>query len=282
MILFVDKLTNIDFSYLDHQRGVLGETLLANVRLIGELDEQSMVCDFGRVKKTIRNWLDTELDHRLAVPALSPNIKIEEEKDYYSIRFELANNTWIHTKSPKNSIALIDTDVITAESLAHWASKQILAHFPMSVARLELEFSNEEIAGAFYHYTHGLKKHNGNCQRIAHGHRSRIDIWANDKKSPMLEQYWADQWRDIYIASREDLVKQFDENGQSYLSFAYNAEQGRFEITLPRSICYLIDCDTTVELLAWHIAQQSRQLHPQYFIRVKAYEGLDKGAIAEA
>jgi 6-pyruvoyl-tetrahydropterin synthase len=282
MILFVDRLTNIDFSYLDNQRGVLGETLLANVKLIGELDEQSMVCDFGRVKKTIRHWLDSELDHRLAVPAKSPHIKIEEDKDYYSIRFELANKTFIHTKSPKGSIALIDTDVITAESLANWASKQLLTHFPLSVARMQLEFVNEEITGAYYHYTHGLKKHNGNCQRIAHGHRSRIDIWANDKKSPLIEQFWADEWRDIYIGSREDLIKQFEDNGQNYYSFAYKAEQGNFEITLPKAICYLIDCDTTVELLAWHIAQRTRQLHPQYFIRVKAYEGLDKGAIAEA
>jgi 6-pyruvoyl-tetrahydropterin synthase len=282
MILFVDKLTNIDFSYLDHQRGILGETLLANVRLIGELDEQSMVCDFGRVKKTIRHWLDAELDHRLAVPTKSPFITIEEDADYYSIKFQLASNQWLHTRSPKSAIALIDTDVITPESLASWASTKIIAHFPMSVARLQLEFINENIQGAYYHYTHGLKKHNGNCQRIAHGHRSRIDIWANEKKSPLLEQFWADTWRDIYIGSREDLVKQFEENEQTYLLFAYKAEQGNFEITLPKSICYLIDCDTTVELLAWHIAQRTRQLHPESFIRVKAYEGLDKGAIAEA
>ena len=282
MILFVDKLTNIDFSYLDHQRGVLGETLLANVRLIGELDEQSMVCDFGRVKKTIRHWLDTELDHRLAVPALSPHIKIDEEQDNYSIRFELANNQWIHTRCPKTSIALIDTDQITAESLANWAARQLTPHFPLSVARLQLSFSTEDIQGAFYHYTHGLKKHNGNCQRIAHGHRSRIDIWANEKKSPLLEEFWAEEWRDIYIGSREDLIEEFEQQGNHYYRFAYKAEQGNFEISLPAQICYLIDCDSTVELLAWHIAQRTRQLHPESFIRVKAYEGIDKGAIAEA
>lgn len=282
MILFVDRLTNIDFSYLDHHRGILGETLLANVQLIGELDEQSMVCDFGRVKKTIRHWLDTELDHRLAVPASSPHIRIDEEKDYYSIRFQLANNCWIHTRSPKTSIALVDTDHITPESLATWAAKQLTPHFPLSVARLQIHFSTEQIAGAFYHYSHGLKKHNGNCQRIAHGHRSRIDIWANDKKSPLLEQFWADKWCDIYIGSREDLIEELHDAGEDYYRFAYKADQGNFEITLPQKNCYLIDCDTTVELLAWHIAQRSRQLHPESFIRVKAYEGLDKGAIAEA
>jgi 6-pyruvoyl-tetrahydropterin synthase len=282
MILFVDRLTNVDFSYLDHHRGILGETFLANVKLIGELDEQSMVCDFGRVKKTIRHWLDTELDHRLAVPALSPYIKIDEEKDYYSVHFQLADKQWIHTRSPKTAIALVDAEQITPETLSTWAAKQLTPHFPLSVARLQLTFSIEDIQGAFYHYSHGLKKHTGNCQRIAHGHRSRIDIWANEKKSPLLEQFWADEWRDIYIGSREDLTKEFHDAGEAYYRFAYKADQGNFEITLPQKRCYLIDCDSTVELLAWHIAQRTRQLHPETFIRVKAYEGLDKGAIAEA
>jgi len=282
MILFVDKLTNIDFSYLDHHRGILGETLLANIRLTGELDEQSMVCDFGHVKKTMRHWLDTELDHRLAVPCLSPFIKIDEDGDYLLIQFQLENDQYIRTRSPKSSIALINTDVITPESLAAWASKLLLVHFPSSVARMQLDLVNEDIEGAYYHYSHGLKKHNGNCQRIAHGHRSRIDIWANDKKSPSLEQFWANEWHDIYIGTREDLIQAPSEEGKDYYSFAYKAAQGNFEITLPKSICYLIDCDSTVELLAWHIAQRTRQLHPEYFIRVKAFEGIDKGAIAEA
>ena len=92
MLLFVDNLTNVDFSFLDPQRGLLGETYLANIKLLGELDEQGMVCDFGTVKKIVRHWLDTELDHRLAVPIHSPNIqkieivkrgKVRRSKLYY-------------------------------------------------------------------------------------------------------------------------------------------------------------------------------------------------------
>lgn len=283
MLLFVDNLTNVDFSFLDPQRGLLGETWLANVRLHGELDEQGMVCDFGTVKKVMRHWLDTELDHRLAVPIRSPQIRIEEEGDFLSIHWQFGNSgEFLHTRSPRDAIALVDAEILTAETVAEWCISQLKQQFPLSVARLELDFTLEAMTGAYYHYSHGLKKHKGNCQRIAHGHRSRIDIWANGKKSPKLEQRWADEWTDIYLATRDDLIAKPQHAGADYYQFAYEAEQGPFEITLPQRCCYLIDTDTTVEFIAHHIAQKTRQENPETFIRVKAYEGINKGAIAEA
>lgn len=283
MLLFVDNLTNVDFSFLDPQRGLLGETWFANVRLHGELDEQGMVCDFGTVKKVMRHWLDTELDHRLAVPIRSPQIRIEEEGDFLSIHWQFGNSgEFLHTRSPRDAIALVDAEILTAETVAEWCISQLKQQFPLSVARLELDFTLEAMNGAYYHYSHGLKKHKGNCQRIAHGHRSRIDIWANGKKSPKLEQRWADEWTDIYLATRDDLIAKPKHAGVDYYQFAYEAEQGPFDITLPQRCCYLINTDTTVEFIAHHIAQKTRQENPETSIRVKAYEGINKGAIAEA
>jgi 6-pyruvoyl-tetrahydropterin synthase len=283
MLLFVDNLTNVDFSFLDPQRGLLGETWLANVRLHGELDEQGMVCDFGTVKKVMRHWLDTELDHRLAVPVRSPHIRIDDEGDFLNIHWKFGSNgEFLSTRSPRDAIALVDAEVLTAETIAEWCISKLKQQFPLSVARLELDFTLEAMNGAYYHYSHGLKKHQGNCQRIAHGHRSRIDIWANGKKSPKLEQRWADEWADIYLATREDLIGKPQHAGTNYYHFAYEAEQGPFEITLPQRCCYIIDTETTVEFIAHHIAQKSRQENPETFIRVKAYEGINKGAIAEA
>jgi len=283
MLLFVDNLTNVDFSFLDPERGLLGETWLANVKLHGELDEQGMVCDFGTVKKVLRHWLDTELDHRLAVPVRSPNIEITDEGDFLKIRWKFGNKgEFLTTRSPRDAIALVDVEVLTPETIAAWCITQLKHHFPMSVARLELNFGIEHIDGAYYHYSHGLKKHMGNCQRIAHGHRSRIDIWANGKKSPLLEQLWADKWRDVYIATRDDIARETQHDGMDYYVFAYISAQGPFQLTLPKRCCYLIDTDSTVEFLAYHIAQQTRINSPEAFIRVKAYEGINKGAIAEA
>ncbi len=282
MLLFVDNLTNVDFSFLDPKRGLLGETWLANVRLHGELDNQGMVCDFGTVKKLTRRWLDEELDHRLAVPVRSTNIQIIEEGDYLNIEWAFgAKGEILTTRSPRDAIALVDSDLLTAESVAAWCITQLKPLFPAHV-RLELDFTTEVIDSAYYHYSHGLKKHLGNCQRIAHGHRSRIDIWANGKKSPVLEQRWADAWEDVYLGTREDLVDKPLVNGIDYYRFAYNAQQGPFEITLPQRCCYLIDTDSTVEFIAHHIAHKTRQENPESFIRVKAYEGIGKGAIAEA
>ena len=284
MLLFVDNLTNVDFSFLDPQRGLLGETWLANVRLFGELDEQGMVCDFGTVKKVLRHWLDTELDHRLAVPVRSPNIRIEEDGEFLQIHWQFgASGEFLSTRSPRDAIALVDAEILTQETVAAWCITQLKQQFPMSVVRLELDFTLEAMDGAaYYHYSHGLKKHQGNCQRIAHGHRSRIDIWSNGKKSPELEQHWAEAWKDIYIGTREDLTGTPQHAGASYYQFNYEAEQGPFEITLPQRCCYLIDTDSTVEFIAHHIAQKTRQENPESSIRVKAYEGINKGAIAEA
>jgi 6-pyruvoyl-tetrahydropterin synthase len=282
MLLFVDNLTNVDFSFLDAERGLLGETYLANIGLQGDLDEQGMVCDFGTVKKIVRHWLDTELDHRLAVPVNSPNITIIDEGDFLNIRWQFgSSNQFLQTRSPRDSIALVDAESLTPESIAHWCIAKLKSLFPDSVATLELTFTRENIHGASYQYSHGLKKHLGNCQRIAHGHRSRIDIWENGVKSPALEQQWAERWRDIYIGTRADIIATPIHNNARYYHFAYISQQGPFELTIPQDCCYLIDTDSTVELIAQHFAQATKAERPNSVIRVKAFEGINKGAIAE-
>ena len=81
MQLFVDNLTNVDFSYLDDQRGLVGETWLASVLLDGGLNQTSMIWDFGVVKKVLRDWLDDQLDHRLLVPIQSQRLSYEINAD---------------------------------------------------------------------------------------------------------------------------------------------------------------------------------------------------------
>ncbi|MBU3069903.1 6-carboxytetrahydropterin synthase [Aestuariicella sp. G3-2] len=274
MHLFVDNLTNVDFSYLHPQRGLLGETWLASTQLEGSLDHQGMVCDFGVVKKTLRNWLDDEIDHRLVVPVNSPNLTFQERGDQIQLTWKFGDKS-LTCSSPRQAIALVDAEEITPESVSQWSRTQLQALLPETLDSLGLDFQHEAIAGDFYHYSHGLKKHNGNCQRIAHGHRSQIRIWRNDQPAPDLEAQWAQRFEDIYIGTREDIIKQESHR----ILFAYTTSQGAFELDMPETSCYLIDTDTTVELIADHLADQLKQQHPNDKITVKAYEGMGKGAV---
>ncbi|WP_075185618.1 6-pyruvoyl trahydropterin synthase family protein [Teredinibacter haidensis] len=283
MRLFVDNLTNIDFSFLDAQRGLVGETWLASVELDGTLDEQGMVCDFGIVKKKLREWLDTTLDHCLLVPQQSAILQLQEHNGSYGINWHLHSGDILKCASPKQAITLIDAESITAQSVAQWCIQKLKAEFPDTVQSLTLKFTCETIDGPYYHYSHGLKKHKGNCQRIAHGHRSKIEIWRNGNLSTGDMEEWAQQWKDIYIGTREDLCSTsesaFDPDN---VAFAYCSQQGEFSLSLPKKHCYLIDTDSTVELIAQHIATQLKQRYPSETIVVKAYEGIGKGAIAQA
>ncbi|GAA5316195.1 MAG: 6-carboxytetrahydropterin synthase [Candidatus Pelagadaptatus aseana] len=277
MRLFVDNLTNVDFSYLHPERGLLGETWLASTELIGVLDEQGMVCDFGIVKKTLRNWLDEEVDHRLLVPRHSPNLTLSQQGSELDIEWRFGDQLQ-HTlkcRSPQSAIALIDAEEITPASVSQWSIQQLLPLLPETLDDLLLDFNTENITGSFYHYSHGLKKHAGNCQRIAHGHRSKIGISRNGKTDSELEALWAKRFADIYIGTREDITDQDDH----HIHFAYQTNQGRFALQIPIHCCYLIDTDSTVEWIADHLAQQLKATDAQASFTVKAYEGMGKGAI---
>ncbi len=276
MLLFVDNLINIDFSFLDSNRGLIGETWIANVQLEGQLDEQGMVCDFGVVKQTLRKWLDDTLDHRLLIPELSTSLAKISKAANSTLTWQLDNNKEIKLASPIAALTLIPAKNITPAEVATWCKQQLAECFPVSVEKLELSFTTEQIQGPFYHYSHGLKKHNGNCQRIAHGHRSKIEIWINDELAQFEMETWANLWKDIYIGSEQDVI----ENSSEEISFAYTAQQGQFELSLPRESCYLINTDSTVEYIAEHIATKLKEKFPEKRVKIKAYEGLGKGAIA--
>lgn len=277
MLLFVDKLTNSDFSYLHPERGLVGETWLAHIELQGALDEQGMVCDFGIVKKTVRRLLDDLIDHRLLVPARAANIAIVEDEEYTRLVWRMTDNRQIKHYSPNPCITLLDTDAITPQSVAAWCEQLIRLELPQLIETVQLRFCVENIDGAYYHYSHGLKKHEGKCQRIAHGHRSRIEIEKDGQRDLALERQWATQFTDIYIGTSDDVDIHSDDVNHTH--FRYQAPEGNFELSLPSSACYLIDSDSTVECIAQHIADTLKSQSPHHHFRVKAFEGLDKGAV---
>ena len=279
--LFVNQLTTLDFSYLDPARGVVGESWLVDVTLEGNLDEQGMVFDFGHVKKQIKASLDILADHRLLVPVKHPSILVANDQNRLNVTLVANTGDQIQCSAPAQAILLVDEASITPDILTPILEAELLKEVPANVTGISLDIYPEAIQGAFYHYSHGLKKHLGDCQRIAHGHRSPIHIYLDGQRDSDLEEEWAETWKDIYIATREDLLTEFDLNGINHLKFGYTSDQGYFELTIAEDRCYLLDTDTTVELLAEHIAAVHKKRFPASNIKVVAFEGFQKGSICE-
>lgn len=279
--LFVDNLTVIDFAYLDASRGLVGESWIVDVVLGGELDEQGMVFDFSNVKRTIKRVIDERVDHRLLIPRGYSGLQWDES-DPQSFSWALTDGTAITHRSPDEAIVWLSSERVVPSAVSSLLQQELRAVLPGNVTDITIKLREDVIEGAYYHYVHGLKKHLGNCQRIAHGHRSPIRIDRNGQRDRDLERRWAKQWKDIYVGTEEDVSRRWvAEDGTSYIRFEYEAEQGEFSLTLPEKRVYMLNSDTTVELIAAHIADQCKTDFPNDTILVKAYEGVGKGSIAQ-
>ncbi|WP_205310559.1 6-carboxytetrahydropterin synthase [Rheinheimera maricola] len=283
MILFVRDLTVIDFSYLCEARGMLGESYIVDVELHGGLDHASMVLDFSKVKKVIKQAIDQLVDHKLAIPALSSMLRFNNDNELSTLHFDSARGT-IQMAAPTQAVVAVPAARIDEQSLTEFLQQKIKPLLPAHVDKLVLTLRPEASSSFYYHYSHGLKKHDGNCQRIAHGHRSTIQIYTDGMLAPRLNKYWSERWQDIYLATAEDscdaAALTYIQAEAGNLCFRYQAEQGWFELTMPEAHCEVVPCDTTVECLAEYIVTELTQLDPTKQYKVVAYEGVAKGAIA--
>ena len=271
--LFVDNLTMIDCSVLDPKRGLIGASWKVDVELTGELDEQGMVFDFSQVKKTIKSYIDETVDHKLLAPQEYEGLnRISQEP--LTLSFKTLSGETLEHRSPEQAVCLIDTQRISKEVVGNFLAESLMAKMPSNVDAVILNLEEEADPGHYFCYSHGLKKHDGNCQRIAHGHRSQIQIWHNGKRSAELEQKIASQWADIYLGSEEDVLKQADET----IQFAYQSAQGQFHLKLDKTRVHLMSCDSTIECIADHVLSLLDDQPGE--VTVKAFEGIGKGAIA--
>lgn len=278
MQLFVNHLSNIDCSCFDSEFGLIGASWIVDVILEGDLDNQGMVMDFGDVKEKIKNIIDDSIDHTLVVASKSSNITITKEQSYCKVQYEFSKGKIEHI-SPNEAVSLIDVDVLTLQVLEKFLEKLIKDSITDYSLLVKIKLRKEDIQGASYVYSHGLKQHQGNCQRIAHGHRSQIKIMEDGKRSDILEKEWSNLWNGKYLANRVDVKESFVDNEVDYTVFEYSSSQGKFELTIPKICCYLIDNETTIEHLSQHICDALSNKTGNKF-KIFAYEGINKGAIS--
>ncbi len=288
--LFVKDLTVIDASYLCETRGMVGESWILDVVMHGDLNEMNMVLDFSKVKKQIKQLVDEHVDHRLLVPSKNSAVHSARAKVGYSMVDLTRGEKGIHLNCPDEAFCFIDAEEISIESVTEHIHKVLKGNLPSNVASIDITLRHEKIDGAYYHYTHGLKKHDGNCQRIAHGHRSPLKILIDGQRDTTRELAFAQRWQDIYLAAIEDLVEianlELSEhasliNCDTHFGFRYTTSQGEFQLAIAHSETEVLNTDTTVELLAVFIAKEiATSLGEGPSLQVIAYEGVGKGAMA--
>lgn len=274
--LFVEQLTVIDCAYLDAVRGLVGESWIVDIELRGELDAQSMVLDFGEVKKRLKRAFDDSADHTLIVPRRHAGLSLHEAAGRIELEFRGPAAGAIEHQSPAIAVTLLDADRVSGSALAAHLQPMLAAVVPANVAEVVIGLREEAIFAPYYHYTHGLKKHAGHCQRIAHGHRSRIEIRVDGERDAELEAAQAARWTDIYLGTAEDLKS----TAGGRHRYEYRSAEGAFALELPAARCDLLAADTTVECIADHLADQVAAARPGQDIAVRAFEGVMKGAIA--
>lgn len=277
--LFVDHLTVMDFAFADMARGIVGESWLVSVELHGDLNDEGMIFDFGHVKKELKRVIDAHFDHQLLVPENAVTVE-QLDADNISVCWQSTGGNHYRHITPNEAVAIIPLPKIEPASFAKYLEGYLLNELPSNVTGLSVHLEPEHIDAPYFHYAHGLKKHDGNCQRIAHGHRSRFEVLVDGVRQTAIEEQWCAKWKDIYLATREDLSATIDKEGTTYHRFVYTAAQGQFTLELPATDCYLVDTDTTIELITQHVANCLHADNPDTRYTVRVFEGVKKGAVA--
>lgn len=289
MYLFVENLMNLDFSYFCDSHGLAGESFLIDVSLHGELNEDGMIFDFGLFKNVIKQYVNEHLDHKLLLPILNNNVVTEEYQEGYQRAYCTYQDDCFIVESPAAAYCLIESKQINKEVLTDYLNKKLQSILPSNVVSVQVQLQSDSEKKTLFSYSHGLQKHKGNCQRIAHGHRSIISVRSNNEQRVDIERYWQERWNNKYLASSFHVKKapeafllhcrKVDVDCSNYNLLSYSGSQGLFSLYINKRYCELLDSETTVELLAKFVAYKSVELFNLSNVEIRLYEGVGKGFV---
>lgn len=291
--LFYKHVTVLDYAYLDHHKGLIGDALIVDMELVGDLDKEGVVFDFSYAKKKVKEIIDRDCDHRLCVPRNL--IKKNDKGDVsFSFKYGQVEESLVYT-CPEEGVCVIPSDHLSKATIKSHLENIIIEELPDNVVSVNLTLREEELPEGkpIFHYTHGLKEHYGNCQRLFHGHRNTVDVFVNGEQRHDLELYLT---RDLFknnvhfckwenVVNKEEIEKvvgkdpvgRFDKLPR--IEIEYTSKQGTFNGKLPGRSVYFLESETTVELLSIHFAKVIKEkVGETDIVTVNAYEGIAKGS----
>jgi len=277
MKLFINALSHLDASVWSPTIGLTGASWWVDLVLEAPQAEDGMILDFGLVKPWAKRFLDDGADHTLLLPTRAPGLEIID-LDEQRLKVVACEPYRMSIEGPREAFTLLPLEEITEQALAEWLTEQLNLQLPIQEGEARLVLRQEELGQApEIHYSHGLRLHDGNCQRIAHGHRSKLEVFCDGQPAPEVAKQLADCWNHAYLYDQADFLSQ--EAGQ--VSLGYLAPQGSFQLSLPEQVVRALPGPTTVENLAAFLLQEVQQQAPACHWQVRMYEGINKGALAD-
>lgn len=293
--LFYKNVTVLDYAFLCDHRGVVGDALKVHVEFIGKTDEEGVVYDFSYAKKKVKEVIDRECDHRLVVPKGVVET-LGNNNTQLKFQFGMTDMPLEYT-CPEEGICELPSYHVNKTTIASHLENLVLKEMPETVTAIKLTLEDESLSDEkpFFHYTHGLKEHYGNCQRLFHGHKNTVDVFVDGKERRDLEDYLATElfhhsihfckWENVQ--NKEEILPRMQNSSPEgrfpeipQVEIAYTSGQGTFKGKLPGSEVFFMTEESTVENLSMLFAKIIKQKVGNSKVMVRAYEGVAKGAIS--
>ncbi|MEA3557830.1 MAG: 6-carboxytetrahydropterin synthase, partial [Candidatus Thermoplasmatota archaeon] len=99
-----------------------GHSYAIHLDILGEVDEDNMLADFGKLKNSIRNIAE-DLDHRALIPTENPEIVLELDTDPDNVILNMQGKKY---SFPKTDVILLPISTTTVEELSKYCLGRFL------------------------------------------------------------------------------------------------------------------------------------------------------------
>ena len=269
MKIFITDATLLDCAILSSNHGPIGKSWIVDVSWTGQQDSQGMLFDFSLAKKSAKQTIDLEFDHKILVKSsqireqshsqiILAETYQENDKDQF---FALNTYPAAVKKISRETLKALENDDVSLLELD--IAQDILRNSPKNIDKVEvkLRLPTQYQSPNYYSYTHSLCSHVGNCQRF-HGHSSFIEVYQKNKfdmeKSKNLANYLnrkyivshdyiQDNWNSKIFHDIKQFCHEVEEYKENLVALQYSGSQGQIGLFLPKEKVIGLKYESTVE-----------------------------------
>jgi 6-pyruvoyl-tetrahydropterin synthase len=263
--LFWEELMLVDYAYLDHDGRAWGHSFrLQAILSAASLDHEFVVADFSHMKNFLKEIAEQQIDHVLWVD------ENQWTTTQHSGHCEL-KTPFLTYRAPQQAFFLFKNDVFGKLNVL--INEVLEKQFPNRGFQVQFQASpNPDVS--YFQYTHGLKKHYGNCQRLLHGHLSPLHQPMMEA-SPAALLFLKNYLHGKHLVWKENIKSE----SATHLIEGYQANQGAFELEIDKRLCLVLEDETTIENMALFAKALLNQHFPALSGTFYLREGLTKGAL---